>query len=505
VGVYTCQAPEGAITYYNKEATRIWGRAPAEGDRDERFCGSPRLFQPDGAFLPHDACPMAVTLRDGSEFRNEEVIVERADGSRATVRLNIDPIRDAQGRVVGAVNVFHDTSALTEAQRKIGEEKDNLQTLLETLPIAVMIAHDRECRRISGNPSAEQLLRMAPGGNISKSAPADEQPLHFRILRQGRLVEPENLPVQRAARGEAIRDEEIDLEFDGGAVIHATVSARPLLDGMGVPRGAVAAMLDITDLKNAEKALKQADRRKDEFLATLGHELRNPLAPIRMGLEIMKMAADNREQMQRTREMMVRQTEQLIALVDELLDVSRITRGKIELQKRPVKLADVIQHAVEASRPWVEEAGHELTVDAPDEGTHIDGDPNRLTQILSNLLNNACKYTPNGGRISLTARRKGGEAVVSVKDNGVGLQAETAGRIFEMFAQLDAPPGVQKSGLGIGLTLVKQLVEMHGGRVEAYSAGAGLGSELTVRLPILAEASDEQAAPEPEIEIGRET
>ena len=500
VGVYTCRAPEGTITYYNKEATRIWGRTPAEGDTDERFCGSYRLFQPDGAFLPHDACPMAVTLRDGSEFRNEEVIVERPDGSRATVRVNIDPIRDADGKVVGAVNVFHDTTALRDAQRKITEEKDNLQTLLETLPVAVMIAHDRDCRRISGNPAAEHLLRTQAGGNLSKSAPPSEQPDHFRVLKQGKIVLPDELPVQRAAKGEAIRDEEIDLEFNDGALIHATVSARPLLDAMGSSRGAVAAMLDITDLKNAEKALKEADRRKDEFLATLGHELRNPLAPIRMGLEIMKMAGDDRQKLQRTRDMMVRQTEQLITLVDDLLDVSRITRGKIELQKRPVKLTEVIQHAVEASRPWVEEAGHQMTVDAPEEGTLIEGDPNRLTQILSNLLNNACKYTPHGGRIWLTARRQGREAVVSVQDNGVGLPPDTAGRIFDMFTQLETPRGVQQSGLGIGLTLVRQLVEMHGGVVEVHSEGADRGTKFTIRLPVLAGASGEDDAAEAAVE-----
>jgi PAS domain S-box-containing protein len=497
VGVYTCSAPEGTITYFNKEAARIWGRTPAEGDTDERFCGSYRLFRPNGEFLPREDCPMAVSLRDGIEFRNEEAIVERPDGSRITARVNIDPIRDADGRIVGAVNVFHDTTALRDAQRKVVEEKDNLQTLLETLPVAVMIAQDRECRRISGNPAAEQLLRMRPGGNVSKTAPPGEQPEHFRILQQGRVIPSEELPVQRAARGEAIRGEEIDLEFDDGSLVHAAVSARPLLDSMGNSRGAVAALLDITDLKNAENALKEADRRKDEFLATLGHELRNPLAPIRMGLEIMRLAGDDREKLQRTRDMMLRQTEQLITLVDELLDVSRITRGKIELQKRPVKLADVVQHAVEASRPWVEEAGHEIAVDALDAGTWVNGDPNRLTQILCNLLNNACKYTPRGGRIWLTARREGGEAVISVKDNGVGLPREMTGRIFEMFEQLETPQGVQKSGLGIGLTLVKQLVEMHGGQVEAHSAGVGRGTEMIVRVPVLAEASGEENAGEP--------
>ena len=501
VGVYTCRAPEGTITFYNPEAARLWGRMPAEGDTEERFCGSYRLFRPDGSVMPLDVCPMAVTLREGSEFRNEEAILERPDGSRVAVRVNVDPILDPEGQIVGAVNVFYDITDLSDAQRKLSQEKGNLETLLQTLPIGVMIAHDRECNRISGNPAAERLLRMEAGGNISKTAPLGEQPLHFRILKRGQLILPEELPMQRAAKGEAIREEDIDLEFDDSAVIHALVSASPLLDAMGDTHGAVAALLDITDLKNAENALKEADRRKDEFLATLAHELRNPLAPIRMGLEILRMAGDDRAKQERTREMMVRQTEQLITLVDELLDVSRITRGKIELQKRPVELAEVIKQALEASSPWIEEAAHELIVDAPVEGTWIAGDLGRLAQILANLLNNACKYTPRSGRIWLTARLRGEEDVVlSVKDNGVGLPIGEAARVFDMFVQLETPRGVQRSGLGIGLTLVKQLVEMHGGEIEVHSEGIGRGSEFVVRLPVvdepLGETSGEPMAEE---------
>lgn len=483
VGLYTCAAPDGAITYYNKAAARIWGREPSrEGDR---FCGAFRLFRPNGEAWPHDKCPMAVAMRDGMEFRNQEVIVEQPGGSRCTILVNIDPLRDAAGRIVGAVNVFLDVTKLRDAERKAVKEKNNLRTLLKTLPVAVLIAHDAQCRHISGNPAAERLLRMGKGGNFSKSAPAGEIPEHFRLSKNGRVLAPEELPVQRAASGEMIRNDELDFEFDDGTVVHALMSASPLLDPSGALRGAVAAALDITDSKNAEASLKDAARRTDEFLATLGHELRNPLAPIRMGLELIRLAGDDTATVQRTREMMERQTDQLIALVDELLDVSRISRGAVELQKGPVKLSDVIQHAMEAARPWIEAAGHGLTVEAPDEGTWVEGDQNRLAQMLSNLLNNACKYTPSPGRIRLAARLQDGHAVLSVEDDGVGLPRDAAEQIFEMFRQLDQPPGVPRSGLGIGLTLAKQLVEMHGGTIQVHSDGAGLGTRFTVRLPVL--------------------
>jgi PAS domain S-box-containing protein len=488
VGLYTCEARGGTITYYNKTAARIWGREPSSGADGSRFCGSFRLFRTNGEFLPHDECPMAVAMRDGSEFRNEEVIVEQPGGARCTILLNIDPIRDAAGRIVGAVNVFLDVTKLREAQRRIAKEKNNLRTLLKTLPVAVLIAHDPQCRRISGNPAAEELLRMGKGDNFSKSAPAGEQPNHFRLTKNGRVLAPEELPVQRAANGEMIRNDELDFEFDDGTLVHALMSASPLRGPTGAPRGAVAAALDVTDSKNAEASLKDAARRTEEFLATLGHELRNPLAPIRLGLELIKLAGNDSATVQRTREMMERQTDQLIALVDDLLDISRISRGRVELEKGPVKLTNVIQHAVETVRPWIEEAGHELAVDAPDEGTCIDGDQNRLAQMLSNLLNNACKYTPSPGRIQLTARRREGYAVLSVEDNGVGIPSETAGQVFEIFRQLDPPPGVPRSGLGIGLTLVKQLAEMHGGTVHVHSDGIGRGSRFTVRLPVLSEA-----------------
>lgn len=244
---------------------------------------------------------------------------------------------------------------------------------------------------------------------------------------------------------------------------------------------------DISDIKRMEEALRDADRRKDEFLATLAHELRNPLAPIRTGLEVLKLAKDDPATVEETRLTMERQTQQLVTLVDDLLDVSRITRGRLELRKCRVKLSDVLQSAVEASRPLIGEAGHDLTIAVPEPPVYLNADPHRLAQVISNLLNNAAKYTPEEGQIRLVAERCGSDVVVSVKDNGIGIPADMLDRIFEMFAQIDAPVETACTGLGIGLTLVKSLVEMHGGSIEVQSDGRNRGTDFRVRLPILAE------------------
>ena len=249
--------------------------------------------------------------------------------------------------------------------------------------------------------------------------------------------------------------------------------------------GYIGSLVDVSELKHVENQLREADRRKDEFLAILAHELRNPLAPIRTGLELMKMAPDDARTIERVRSTMERQTTQLITIVDDLLDVSRITRGKLELRKIRVELNDVIESAVEASRPLIDEARHELVVTKLDTPLFLDADPHRLAQVLSNLLNNSAKYTPPGGRIHLFAEAADGVVTISVTDNGVGIPADMLDSIFEMFAQVERPLEKSHTGLGIGLTLVRSLVEMHNGTIGVDSAGLNRGSRFWVRLPHL--------------------
>jgi signal transduction histidine kinase len=247
-------------------------------------------------------------------------------------------------------------------------------------------------------------------------------------------------------------------------------------------------------LKN-EQALRNADRRKDEFLATLGHELRNPLAPISNSLEILKLsgAFEDSRTLQACA-VMERQVHHLNRLVDDLLEVSRITRGIIEVKKEPLDLTAIVKAAIETSRPVLDNLRHELVTEFPDESICVGGDPLRLTQVFSNLLNNAAKYTNHGGRITVRTTLDNGEAVVSVKDNGIGIAASALPQVFDMFMQVDRSTRRSQGGLGIGLTLVRSLVMMHGGTVEARSDGPGLGSEFIVRLPLLLD-SQVAAAP----------
>jgi PAS domain S-box-containing protein len=264
----------------------------------------------------------------------------------------------------------------------------------------------------------------------------------------------------------------------------------PVIGADGAVVAVAGSTRDITERKEAEEALREsarqltaADRRKDEFLATLAHELRNPLAPLRNGLQIMRLAGDNPQAIELARDMMERQLAQMVRLVDELLDLSRISRGRVELAKERVSLASVIQQALETSRPAIDELGHELTICLPPEPIYIDADFTRATQVFANVLNNAAKFTDRGGRIDVTVLEQGELAVVSVRDNGIGVASQFLSSIFEMFMQADQSTERHRSGLGIGLALVRGLVELHGGSVEARSAGEGLGSEFLIRWP----------------------
>ncbi len=231
--------------------------------------------------------------------------------------------------------------------------------------------------------------------------------------------------------------------------------------------------------------LQESDRRKDEFLAILAHELRNPLAPIRNATEVLRAGGQSHERANWARQVIERQVSQMSGLVDDLLDLSRITRDRIELRRKPVSIATIVNTAVEVSRPLIESHGHTLVQSVPPEAIHVDGDQMRLAQVVANLLNNAAKYTSEPGTIWLTVERQGDDAVLSVKDSGTGIPSELLSHVFEMFAQLDRSAERSGGGLGIGLTLVKRLVTLHGGSVEARSEGTDRGSEFIVRLPAI--------------------
>jgi signal transduction histidine kinase/CheY-like chemotaxis protein len=265
----------------------------------------------------------------------------------------------------------------------------------------------------------------------------------------------------------------------------------------------------LAEQQRVAQSLREADRRKDEFLAMLAHELRNPLAPVRTALEILRRQCRADPIVERLSGMMERQVGHMVRLVDDLLDISRITRGKIELKIEPVDLVSIVSRSVESVRHFLDERRHCLELTLAPGPLPLDADPARIEQVLTNLLTNAAKYTELGGHIHLTAERDGGEAVVRVRDNGIGIRPEALPRLFEMFQQADRLPGRVSEGLGLGLTLVKNLVEMHGGVTEAHSAGPDQGSEFTIRLPLGQEAArlaqaaavSEATAPSPPIRV----
>jgi PAS domain S-box-containing protein len=261
----------------------------------------------------------------------------------------------------------------------------------------------------------------------------------------------------------------------------------PLRDARGRILHWFGTNTDIGEIKRMEDALRDADRRKDEFLATLAHELRNPLAPIRNSLQILKMPRIDEATIRQARDMMERQVQSLVRLVDDLLDVARVMRGKIELRKEPVELATVIARAVETAQSLIEAQGHQLQLSVPPESLLLDADPVRLAQVIANLLTNSAKYTEPGGRIGLSATRSGEHVLVRVRDDGIGIAPDLLPHVFDLFVQADHAFAKTQGGLGIGLTLVNNLTQLHGGTVEAHSDGLGKGSEFTVRLPLIAD------------------
>lgn len=280
----------------------------------------------------------------------------------------------------------------------------------------------------------------------------------------------------------------------GGARIWCNGVTTALRDDAGPLRGFAKVLRDSTERKRLEDALhRRAEevaeeaRRKDEFLAVLAHELRNPLAPIRNALQVIRLGGQDAAVVEQMRGMADRQVAYLVRLVDDLLDLSRISRGRMQLLKEPLDVAQPVQRAVEAVQPQVQERGLTLSLSLPAEPAYVEADPTRLQQVMGDLLSNAAKYTDPGGTILLTARQEGGDVVLRVKDTGVGIDPEMLPHIFDLFVQAERRLDRAQGGLGLGLTLVKKLVEMHGGSVEAHSEGHGRGSEFVVRLPALPE------------------
>lgn len=314
------------------------------------------------------------------------------------------------------------------------------------------------------------------------------------IIPEDRAQEEDEI-VRRIRAGERVDHFETVRVRSDGQLIHVSLTISPITDDAGRIVGASKIARDITDRKQAEERiyallaeLKEADQLKDEFLAILGHELRNPMAPLSHMLQIMKRSEGDNTIMQEARTTMERQLVHLVRLVDDLVDVSRITRGKLELRKETVELAPILRQAVEACGPMAEASHLRIDLSLPEEPVYLRADAVRLAQVFGNLLNNACKFSEPAGRVTVTAARERGEVAVRVRDEGVGIPPDKLETIFGMFSQVDRTLERTQSGLGIGLTLVERLIGMLGGTVTAHSAGRGRGSEFVVRLPVLADS-----------------
>ncbi len=307
------------------------------------------------------------------------------------------------------------------------------------------------------------------------------------------FIHPDDRPRIEAAIAAALRSdgtgrysEELRFVHPPDTLRWVAASGQTRFEQTGGTRRAVVMLgtvLDITERKLAEQALRESYRCKDEFLVTLAHELRNPLAALHTSLEIMRIAKNDSQAIEQAGSIMERQLRRMVRLTDDLLDLSRISRGQVPLHVERIELQAVVQSAVETSRPMIAEAGHELTLDMPSSPILVNADEARLAQVFANLLNNAAKYTERNGHIRLKVERCGGKNVVTVKDNGVGIPAPMLARVFEMFTQLDGSLKHSQGGLGVGLHVVRRLVELHGGVVEAKSDGEGMGSEFIVTLP----------------------
>jgi PAS domain S-box-containing protein len=362
--------------------------------------------------------------------------------------------------------LFNDIGPRKEAEEKIRKlGKRNLE-ILESIGDSVA-AVDRDWRFTYVNPQAAELLGHGPAGLLGKDL-WEEFPGLI-----GTLFEEVYRRVADGGEAEqfAAYYPDHDRWYD--------VSCYP------APSGITVYFRDVSERRRAEEALREADRRKDEFLATLAHELRNPLAPIRSGLEILRQAEGDREVAEKTLDMIERQTNQVVRLVDDLLDVSRITQGKIKLRRERFPLRQAIDMAVETSQREIDTSGNELVVTLPSKPLYLEADLTRVSQIFLNILNNAAKFSPPGGTIRIVGERSGNYAVVTISDEGRGIPADALPRIFDIFGQVDAPDRRDRGGLGIGLSVVKQLAEMHGGSVRARSEGTGKGTELIVRLPLI--------------------
>jgi len=590
LAAYVCNS-QGLLTHWNSCAVELWGREPSHAKDTSPYWGPCYPCRVDGSPLTADDCPIVHVIRSGVSKCNIEAVIQRFDGLRRSVLINIQLITEQSGMKAAAVIVLQDITRTKRIEEALQESEARLRATLHRA--AVGVAHvGMDNRTLWANPGLCDILGY------------NEEELRSKTFLD--LTHPDDIGADLAMAGKLLAGEIQSYRIEKryihktGSIVWGELSVSLVHDAAGHPKYAVGVLIDITERKQAtvrleailasindhlvcydrewrytfvnDKAaevlgkrkedllgriiwdvfpnavgnqyyqelhrafasqeiirsehyyepfgkwfenhiypssdgvtvftsditwrkrleselretnqrLTEADKRKDVFLATLAHELRNPLAPICNSLHILKQPSADARTVQRARDMIDRQVRHLVRLVDDLLNVARIVQGKIELRKEDVDLRSVVARAIEIARPLIDVNRHRLEVFIPQEPLIVAADPIRLAQVFGNVLTNAAKYTDPGGEIVITARKEPDKITVSVRDNGMGIAPDMLSQVFDLFVQGHRDSKRPSGGLGIGLTLVKNLVEMHGGTVTAHSAGLGKGCEVIVRLP----------------------
>ncbi|MDB5949667.1 MAG: sensor hybrid histidine kinase [Massilia sp.] len=470
-------AADGELVRVNRANRRLWGEAlPAAANAQAYETwkgwwadGSAR----QGRRLEAHEWALARVLR-GEEAPNDVVEIEPfgTPGVRRTIVLSAAAVRDAGGNIVGGVVAQIDVTAREQAEKALRQSEAKFRTIANALPHMVFSTlpdgeHDYF------NQQWFEFTGVAKAGGGGDGWPALFHPDdRTRAQQRWRLSLDSGEPYEMEYR----------LRHHSGQYRWVLARALPIRDDAGAIVRWMGASTDIHDQKSTQEALRLADRRKDEFLAMLAHELRNPLAPISAGADLLRMTIDE-PRVRQISELISRQVKHMTSLVDDLMDVSRVTRGLVTLNCVLLDVRDIVTDAVEQVRPLIDAGGHRLAVHIPPGSALVLGDQKRLIQVVTNVLNNAAKYTPRGGSIALTMAVTTGEVVIEVADNGIGMSADMVGRVFELFTQAERSSDRAQGGLGIGLALVKSLVELHAGSVTASSGGLEQGSEFSIRLP----------------------
>jgi PAS domain S-box-containing protein len=498
---------EGRILFWNRWAEGLYGWTAEEVLGQDILAVTPNLASRD------QAREIMERLQRGESWSGE-FLVQRRDGTTFPAVVKNSPIQDEHGALVGIVGLSWDISDRKQAEAAVAESEEQFRSLVEQSPLSVQILSP-DGWTLQVNRAWERLW----GTTLSAL-----QAARYNLLEDQQLVAKGIMPfVQRAFAGEAVTIPPI--EYDRAETLPELVTddqpkrwLRAFLYPVKSPAGQIQKVVlvheDYTERQVLEDALHQratelveADRRKDEFLAMLAHELRNPLAPILHALQVLGLRQRDDAGSERARIVLQRQVQHMARLVDDLLDVARLTRGQFELRKESTDLQAVVSQAALMVSPLVDERGQELSISLPIQPVHLEADPARLEQVIVNLLRNATKYTGPGGRIWVTVEPQGEQVVVRVRDTGIGIAADVLPRVFDLFSQADRSLDRTQGGLGIGLTLVRQIIELHGGNVEAHSEGPGKGSEFVVRLPAPAKARPARKqrfdGPQPEAGCGR--